>query len=86
MVAKKLEDMHKKMIYGQKKGHRAQGAPPLRGMCPLCPVGRTQLPLSHKWTSSDPTQRYRQVYDWGNLNGQGRYFDLCCKEDSLGAI
>ena len=29
---------------------------------------RTQLPLSHKQTSSDPTQRFRQVYDWSNLN------------------
>ena len=24
--------------------------------------------LSHKQTSSDPTRRFRQVYDWGNLN------------------
>ena len=43
----------------------------LRGRCPSCPVGRTQLPLSHKQTSSDPTRRFRQFYDWGNLNGLG---------------
>ena len=41
----------------------ARGDTSLRGRCPSCPVGRTQLPLSHKQTSSDPTRRFRQVYD-----------------------
>ena len=46
----------------------ATRAKPLLGRSPLCSVGRTQLPLSHKQTSSDPTRRFRQFYDWGNLN------------------
>ena len=47
----------------------SDGLPParrdtsLRGRCPSPPVGRTQLPLSHKQTSSDPTRRFRQFYD-----------------------
>ena len=60
----------------------------IRGRCPLCPVGRTQLPLSHKQTSSDPTRRFRQVYDWGNLNGYNhlltfirRNFWIVCWDD-----
>ena len=28
-----------------------------------------------KQTSSDPTRRFRQVYDWSNLNGQRIYVD-----------
>ena len=47
----------------------SDGLPParrdtsLRGRYPSPPVGRTQLPLSHKQTSSDPARRFRQFYD-----------------------
>ena len=43
----------------------------LLGRCPLCPVGRTQLPLSQKNKLTASSRRFWQVYDWGNLNGCG---------------